>query len=69
VADEVFMCGTGAQVAPIGELDRRPIGNGGIGPITQRIQALYFDAVRGKLERYRHWCTPVYVAATARAGD
>jgi branched-chain amino acid aminotransferase len=69
VADEVFMCGTGAQVAPIGELDRRPIGNGGIGPITQRIQELYFDAVRGKLERYRHWCTPVYVAATARAGD
>jgi branched-chain amino acid aminotransferase len=69
IADEVFMCGTGAQIAPVGELDRRPIGGGGIGPITQRIQELYFDAVRGKLERYRHWCTPVYVAAATRAGD
>jgi branched-chain amino acid aminotransferase len=69
VADEVFMCGTGAQVAAIGELDRRPIGNGEMGPVTQRIQRLYFDVVRGKVEQYRHWCAPVYVAATSRAGD
>jgi branched-chain amino acid aminotransferase len=68
VSEEVFMCGTGAQVAPIGEIDRRQIGNGGIGPVTQRIQDLYFEAVRGKLDRYRHWCTPVYATAPARAG-
>jgi branched-chain amino acid aminotransferase len=69
VAEEIFMCGTGAQVAAIGELDRRPIGSGATGPITERIQALYFDVVRGKVERYRHWCTPVYAPATARVGD
>jgi branched-chain amino acid aminotransferase len=69
IADEVFMCGTGAQVAAIGEIDRRPIGDGGMGAVTRRIQDLYFDVVRGKVERYRHWCTPVYVAAAARAGD
>jgi branched-chain amino acid aminotransferase len=69
VADEVFMCGTGAQVAAIGEIDRRSIGDGGMGSLTRRVQDLYFDVVRGKVDRYRHWCTPVYVAATARAGD
>ena len=65
VADEVFMCGTGAQIAPIGELDHRSIGTGGIGPITQRIQDAYFAAVRGRLGQYRHWCTPVYAATPA----
>ena len=68
-ADEALMCGTGAQVAAIGELDHRVIGDGGMGPITQRIQSLYFDVVRGKVERYQHWCTPVYAAVTSRAGD
>ncbi|MCC6626779.1 MAG: branched-chain amino acid transaminase [Chloroflexi bacterium] len=69
VAEEVFMCGTGAQIAPIGELDRRQIGSGAIGPITQRIQDVYFGAVRGKLNAYHHWCTPVYAATPARVGD
>jgi branched-chain amino acid aminotransferase len=69
IADEVFMCGTGAQIAAIGEIDRRSIGDGSMGAITRRVQDLYFDVVRGKVERYRHWCTPVFVTATARAGD
>jgi branched-chain amino acid aminotransferase len=69
VAEEVFMCGTGAQIAPIGELDRRQIGTGGIGPVTQRIQDVYFAAVRGQLDTYRHWGTPVFAAAPARVGD
>ncbi|HLT58130.1 MAG TPA: branched-chain amino acid transaminase [Limnochordales bacterium] len=60
VADEAFFVGTGAQVSPIAEIDRRPVGDGGIGPITRQLQKLYFDVVRGKVEKYRHWCTPVF---------
>ena len=59
-ADEVFLCGTGAQISPVIEIDRRIVGNGRVGPISKRLSALYFDAVRGRLERYLHWVTPVY---------
>jgi len=60
VADEVFLCGTGAQVSPVIEVDRRPIGSGRMGPLTARIQQLYFQVVKGNHPKYRHWCTPVY---------
>jgi branched-chain amino acid aminotransferase len=60
VADEVFLCGTGAQVSPVASVDHRMVGNGGIGPVTAAIMAVYFDAVRGRSEAYRHWVTPVY---------
>jgi branched-chain amino acid aminotransferase len=60
VADEVFLCGTGAQVSPVASVDHRDIGNGDIGPITRKIMSAYFDAVRGKSEAYRDWVTPVY---------
>ncbi|MEI6047067.1 MAG: branched chain amino acid aminotransferase, partial [Chloroflexota bacterium] len=60
ISDELFLCGTGAQIAPVAEIDHRPVGNGQIGPITARLQQLYFDLVRGKIEKYREWCTPVY---------
>jgi len=60
VADEVFFCGTGAQVSPIVEVDRRPVGDGKVGPITAAVQALYFRVVRGEVPRYLGWCTPVY---------
>jgi len=60
VADEGFLCGTGAQVSPMIEVDKRPLGNGRIGPITAKIQALYFDVVKGKQKKYSHWLTPVY---------
>lgn len=60
VADEVFLCGTGVQLAGVVEIDHRIIGDGSMGPITQRLQALYFDAVRGNNRQYRHWLTPVY---------
>ncbi|MDQ2853474.1 MAG: aminotransferase class IV, partial [Chloroflexota bacterium] len=59
-ADEVFLCGTGAQLAPVVEIDRRPVGTGKGGPITRRLHQLYFDAVRGKSDLYRDWLTPVY---------
>jgi branched-chain amino acid aminotransferase len=42
------------------EVDRRPIGNGKVGPITRRLHSLYFDAVRGRSDAYRDWLTPVY---------
>ena len=60
LADEVFLCGTGAQISPVVEVDRRVVASGRTGPITKRLGALYFDAVRGRLERYRSWVTPVY---------
>jgi branched-chain amino acid aminotransferase len=58
--DELFLCGTGAQVSPVAELDRRTIGSGQVGPLTKRLQELYFRAVRGEEPRYKHWLLPVY---------
>lgn len=49
-ADEAFMCGTAAEVTPVVELDRRPVGDGVPGPITARIQKLYLSAVRGEVD-------------------
>lgn len=60
VADEIFLCGTGAQIAPVGSVDHRPIGTGEVGALTRRIQNLYFDVVRGKVAKYAGWCSPVY---------
>ena len=59
-ADEVFLCGTGAQISPVIEIDRRKIGTGRPGTITRELSQRYFDAVRGKLPAYRDWLTPVY---------
>ncbi len=59
-ADEAFLCGTGVQVAPIVEVDGRPVGSGRPGTITLGLQEAYFRAVRGNDPRYRQWCTPVY---------
>lgn len=60
IADEVLFCGTGAQVAAVVEIDHHPIGNGKVGPITQRLQESYFSIVRGKNPKYTDWLTPVY---------
>jgi branched-chain amino acid aminotransferase len=59
-ADEVFLCGTGAQISPVIEVDRRAIGTGRPGQITRDLSRTYFDAVRGRLPAYRDWLTPVY---------
>jgi branched-chain amino acid aminotransferase len=58
--DEAFFCGTGVQIAPIVEVDGRPVGTGRPGTITLGLQEAYFRAVRGQDARYRQWCTPVY---------
>ena len=60
LADEVFFCGTGVQIAAITRVDHRPIRDGQMGPIAVKLRDLYFDIVRGKVEQYQHWCTPVY---------
>jgi branched-chain amino acid aminotransferase len=58
LADEVFLTGTGVQVAPISSIDDRPIGTGEF-PISLDIQRRYFAAVRGSDERYASWLTPI----------
>ena len=60
IADEVFLCGTGAQISPVTSIDHRAIGNGERGPITAKVTETYFDAVRGKSSPYRSWVQPVY---------
>jgi branched-chain amino acid aminotransferase len=59
IADEAFFTGTAAEVLPIRELDGRPIGEGRRGPVTERIQSLYFDLVSGKQALDADWLTPV----------
>ena len=60
VADEVLMCGTGAQIAPVTEVDRRLVGDGEPGPLTLRLQGLYEDVCRGTNHKYADWLMPVY---------
>jgi branched-chain amino acid aminotransferase len=63
VADEMFLCGTGAQVTPVRSVDRRTLGDepeGGIGPITKQIQGYFDDVVHGRVEKRRDWVTPVW---------
>jgi branched-chain amino acid aminotransferase len=59
VADEAFFTGTAAEVTPIRELDNRAIGSGTRGPITEKLQALYFDVVKGKSAKHANWLTLV----------
>ncbi len=60
VAEEVFFCGTGAQVAPCVRIDGRPIGDGAVGPLAARIASSYFAVARGDDRRHPEWRTPVY---------
>jgi branched-chain amino acid aminotransferase len=55
IADEAFFTGSAAEVTPIRELDGRSIGNGSRGPITEKLQSLYFDLVHGRLDKYHDW--------------
>jgi branched-chain amino acid aminotransferase len=60
MAQEAFFTGTAAHVAPIAEIDHRPVGDGGIGPLTAKLQAIYYGVIEGKNPQYMKWCTPVY---------
>ncbi len=59
IADEVFFVGTGAEVTPVVEVDDRPISTGKPGPLTRRLQNLYFETVHGRNAPFKHWLTPV----------
>lgn len=58
-ADEVFFCGTAAEVTPVREIDNRKVGAGGRGPITQRVQERYFQSVRGQDTKHPEWLAVV----------
>jgi branched-chain amino acid aminotransferase len=59
ICDEAFFTGTAAHVAPIIEIDERPVGDGSIGPVTKRLQEIYFRIIEGNYPKYMHWCTPI----------
>lgn len=59
-ADELFFCGTGAQVSPIAEVDGKKIKDGRVGPLTKKLQDIYFNIGRGDNPKYNYWVTPVY---------
>ena len=60
IADEVFMCGTAVEVVPVFSVDKVQVGQGVEGRVTLNIKDLYLQIVRGKVEKYRKWLTPVY---------
>ncbi|MDW8060459.1 MAG: branched-chain amino acid transaminase [Thermomicrobium sp.] len=67
VAEEVFLCGTAAEITVIGEVDRYPIGDGAAGPVTRALERLYHDIARGIDPRRPEWRTPVGLAEAALA--
>jgi branched-chain amino acid aminotransferase len=60
LADEVFLTGTGAEIAPVIRVDHRPIGSGTLGPISESVRATHGAVTRGRVAGYRNWCRPVY---------
>lgn len=66
IADEVFLCGTGVQVAAVTKIEHRPVGTGVMGEITTRVRDLYMDVVNGRVAKYQDWLTPVYVKEAVR---
>lgn len=67
IADEAFFCGSGAEITPVNSIDRYPIGSGRPGPLTRKLQEVYFSIAAGRVPEYRHWLTPVYKPVTAPA--
>jgi branched-chain amino acid aminotransferase len=59
LADEVFVCGTAAELTPLREVDDHPVGSGEPGELTRAVQAAFEDALHGRSERYRDWLDPV----------
>jgi branched-chain amino acid aminotransferase len=57
LAEEIFLTGTAAHLTPVVQLDSRPIGDGQPGPISTKLQKMYFDIVFGRDPKYLHWCT------------
>lgn len=62
LADEIFTCGTAAEITPVVAVDKFTIGSGDVGPVTRQLEGLFGDILRGKNPAYRHWLTPVRMA-------
>ena len=60
LAEEMFYCGTGQEITPMLSVDRKPVGDGAPGPMTRQLQRDYDALVRGRLNGYEHWLTPVW---------
>lgn len=67
LADEVFLCGTAAEITPIVAIDQYDIGSGAIGEVTRALEQVFHDVLRGREDRYAQWRTPVGVAAAVSA--
>ena len=68
-ADEAFFCGTAWEVTPITSIDKLAVGSGKVGPLTKKLQDLYFDVCHGKSGAHPEWRMPVYGAAKANAAE
>ncbi len=62
LADEIFLCGTGAQITPVFSVDKRQVGNAQVGSITKEIYSVYHDLVRGKVDKYEELLTRVPIS-------
>ncbi len=67
IADEVFFCGTAAEITPVASVDRYEVGDGKLGPVTTKLEQLFHDIVRGKEQRYSSWVTPVGIRKAVAA--
>lgn len=67
IADEVFFCGTAAEITPVASVDRYPVGNGDQGPVTTELEKHFHNIARGMDDRYRSWVTPVGVRKAVAA--
>jgi branched-chain amino acid aminotransferase len=56
----MFLCGTGAEVTPVSHVDRRPIGDGQVGPVTTRLKEHFVNVVHGRVPERSSWLTPVW---------
>lgn len=67
LADEVFTCGTAAEITPLVSVDKYPVGNGRIGAVTQALESTLTGILRGNDDRYAHWVTPVLASMSVRS--
>jgi branched-chain amino acid aminotransferase len=67
IADEAFLCGTAAEVTPVVSVDRYPLGDGEVGPVTRQLEELFLGVLRGTDSRHADWRTPVGLKQLSRA--
>lgn len=58
-ADEIFLTGTGAEITPVTSVDNKIVGNGSVGPVSQKIREIYNTLVHGEYRKYEHWLTTI----------